>query len=207
MPKRQAPATKEVYQLKITLRDVRPPIWRRVIASDATTLDQLHWIIQISMGWTNSHLHQFIIDEEYYSEPMLELDDWGPEVKNEKRVRLSALGLEPKKKFIYEYDFGDSWRHEILVEKVLAPEAGGVTHNAWRANGRVRRKTAVGCGATSVSSKSSTIRTTRSMKRRWSGPEVPLTLRRSASKKPTRPYEKSFAEGACPMSYFYTYLG
>lgn len=124
MPKRQAPATKEVYQLKITLRDVRPPIWRRVIASDVTTLDQLHWIIQISMGWTNSHLHQFIIDEEYYSEPMLELDDWEPEVKNEKRVRLSALGLEPKKKFIYEYDFGDSWRHEILVEKVLAPKAG-----------------------------------------------------------------------------------
>jgi len=124
MPKRQAPAIKEVYQLKITLRVVRPPIWRRVLVTDMTNLNQLHWIIQIAMGWTNSHLHQFIIDEEYYSEPMLEVDDWGPEVKNEKRVRLSALSLEPKRKFTYEYDFGDSWQHEILVEKVLAPEAG-----------------------------------------------------------------------------------
>jgi hypothetical protein len=75
MPKRQAPTIKEVYQLKITLRDVRPPIWWRVLVTDATNLNQLHWIIQIAMGWTNSHLHQFIIDEEYYSEPMLEVDD------------------------------------------------------------------------------------------------------------------------------------
>jgi len=124
MPKRTSSTANEVYQLKITLRDVRPPIWRRVLVTDATTLHQLHWIVQAAMGWTNSHLHQFIIDEEYYSEPMLEVDDWGPEVKNEKRVRLSALGLKPKRKFTYEYDFGDSWRHEILVEKVFAPEAG-----------------------------------------------------------------------------------
>ncbi len=124
MPKRQAPTPNEIYQLKITLRDVRPPVWRRVLVGDATTLHHLHWIAQVAMGWTNSHLHQFIIEEEYYSEPMLEPDDWGPEIKNEKRVRLRALSLEPKRKFIYEYDFGDSWRHEILVEKVLAPEAG-----------------------------------------------------------------------------------
>jgi Plasmid pRiA4b ORF-3-like protein len=50
MPKRQAPAIQEVYQLKITLRDVRPPIWRRVLVTDATNLNQLHWIIQIAMG-------------------------------------------------------------------------------------------------------------------------------------------------------------
>jgi len=124
MPKRTSSTANEVYQLKITLRDVRPPIWRRVFVTDTTTLHQLHWIVQAAMGWTNSHLHQFIIDEEYYSEPMPELDDWGPVVKNEKRVRLSALSLEPKRKFTYEYDFGDSWRHEILVEKVFAPEAG-----------------------------------------------------------------------------------
>ena len=185
MPKRPAPPAKEVYQLKITLRDVRPPIWRRVLVSDATTLNQLHWIIQIAMGWTNAHLHQFIIDEEYYSEPMFELGDWGPEVKNEKRVRLSTLRLEPKRKFTYE----------------------SVTHNAWRANGRVRRKTAVECGATSVFSKSSTIRMTRNMKRRWSGPEAALTLSLSVLRKPTRLCEKRFAELVISMSYFYTYLG
>lgn len=123
MPKRLPPAAHEVYQLKITLRDVRPPIWRRVLVSDATTLHQLHWIVQVAMGWTNSHLHQFIIDDEYYSQKDFELDDWGREVKNENRVRLAALSLAPKRKFTYEYDFGDGWEHKILVEKKLAPEA------------------------------------------------------------------------------------
>ncbi len=76
MPKRPSSTVNAVYQLKITLRDVRPPVWRRILVTDATTLHQLHWIVQAAMGWTNSHLHQFIIDEEYYSEPMLEVDDW-----------------------------------------------------------------------------------------------------------------------------------
>ena len=124
MPKRQSPAANEVYQLKITLRDARPPIWRRVLVTDATTLHQLHGIVQAAMGWTNSHLHQFIVDEEYYSQKDFELDDWGHEVKNEERVRLAALALVPKRKFTYEYDFGDGWDHEILVEKVYAPEEG-----------------------------------------------------------------------------------
>lgn len=123
MPKRQVPTPNEIYQLKITLRDVRPPIWRRILVTEATTLYQLHWIVQIAMGWTNSHLHQFIIDDEYYSQKDFELDDWGHEVKNENRVRLTALSLAPKRKFTYEYDFGDGWEHEILVEKVVAPEA------------------------------------------------------------------------------------
>ncbi len=124
MPKRQLSAANEVYQLKIILREVRPPIWRRVLVTDATTLHQLHWIVQTAMGWMNSHLHQFIVDEEYYSQKDFELDDWGHEVKNENRVRLAVLALAPKRKFTYEYDFGDGWEHEILVEKVLAPEAG-----------------------------------------------------------------------------------
>jgi len=124
MPKRQLSAANEVYQLKITLREARPPIWRRVLVTDATTLDQLHWIVQAAMGSTNSHLHQFIIDDEYYSQKDFELDDWGHEVQNENRVRLAALALAPKRKFTYEYDFGDGWEHEIMVEKVLAPEAG-----------------------------------------------------------------------------------
>lgn len=124
MPKRPSSTANEVYQLKIILRDVRPPIWRRVLVTDATTLHQLHWIVQAAMGWTNSHLHQFIIDDEYYSQKDFELDDWGHEVKNENRVRLAALSLAPKRKFTYEYDFGDGWEHEIMVEKVLTSEAG-----------------------------------------------------------------------------------
>ena len=76
------------------------------------------------MGWTNSHLHQFVVDGEYYSQPEFELGEWDLDVKNEKRIKLQALGLRPTERFVYEYDFGDSWDHEIVIEKVLEREAG-----------------------------------------------------------------------------------
>lgn len=114
MPKEQA-AAKRVYQLKITLRDIRPPVWRRVLVSSETTLEQLHWMIQVAMGWTNSHLHQFHAGKQRYSDPEWELEG----VRDESRVRLRQVAAAPKSRFYYEYDFGDSWEHEITVEKVL----------------------------------------------------------------------------------------
>lgn len=63
------PSPTSIYQLKVTLNDSKPPIWRRVLVPDTITLHQLHTILQIVMGWTNSHLHQFIIDDEYYGDP------------------------------------------------------------------------------------------------------------------------------------------
>ncbi len=71
------------------------------------------------MGWTNSHLHQFIADGVYYGEPD---PDFGFEVVNEKRTRLNQIMSDLKDKCIYEYDFGDGWDHEMVLEKVLAPE-------------------------------------------------------------------------------------
>jgi len=123
MPRQHAPSAK-IYQLKIALRHIRPPVWRRILVSDDLTLNDLHYIIQIAMGWMNSHLHQFIIDNEYYSDPEFDLDELGDDIKDETRVLLSALRLKPNKKFLYEYDFGDDWFHEITVEKVLSPDAG-----------------------------------------------------------------------------------
>jgi hypothetical protein len=114
----------KIYQLKVTLRDSKPPIWRRLHVSADTSLEKLHIILQIAMGWTDSHLHQFIIDNEYYSQPEFDLGDFDHKVQNEKRVKLSQLGLEPKRKFFYEYDFGDGWEHEILLEKILEREEG-----------------------------------------------------------------------------------
>ena len=113
-----------IYQMKITLRDSKPPIWRRVLASADTSLEKLHQILQIAFGWTDSHLHQFIKEGQHYSLPEYGLGEYGHEVRNERRVKLSQLGLEPKRKFYYEYDFGDSWEHEIVVEKILEAEAG-----------------------------------------------------------------------------------
>ena len=76
------------------------------------TLHQLHTILQIVMGWTNSHLYQFLIDDEYYGDP--EDDEYG-EMKNEKRYRLNQFVERKGFKFIYEYDFGDSWEHIVDV--------------------------------------------------------------------------------------------
>ncbi len=123
MPTRKAAADGSIYQLKVTLRGSRPPIWRRLQVSGATNLEKLHWIIQTAFGWTNSHLHQFIIDRQTYSLPEFELDEFGDEIKNERRAKLGQLGLGPRSKFVYEYDFGDDWHHEIVVEKVLEKEA------------------------------------------------------------------------------------
>ena len=110
-----------VYQLKITLQDSKPPIWRRVLVKATTTLFELHEIIQITMGWDNYHLHQFIIDNEYYATP--HPDDWHT-VLDERKYSLKKLDFVEKSKFVYEYDFGDGWGHTILVEKILPYETG-----------------------------------------------------------------------------------
>ncbi|RMD71013.1 MAG: plasmid pRiA4b ORF-3 family protein [Gammaproteobacteria bacterium] len=111
-------AKDQIYQIKVTLRHSKPPIWRRLLVPGDTTLHDLHRIIQIAMGWTDSHLHQFVINGEYYGIPSG--DDWYP-VKDERKYRLAKVAGE-QSKFIYEYDFGDSWEHEIKVEKILPPD-------------------------------------------------------------------------------------
>ncbi|MCY7284275.1 MAG: plasmid pRiA4b ORF-3 family protein [Cyanobacteria bacterium CAN_BIN43] len=109
----------KIYQLKITLKDIRPPIWRRVQVRSDSTLAQLHWVIQSSMGWTNSHLHSFNIQGTEYGVPMPEFAVDGMTVSDEQTVKLSKVIPGEKFKFSYVYDFGDSWEHEILIEKVL----------------------------------------------------------------------------------------
>ncbi len=120
MAPRKSAISPTVYQLKMTLADAKPPIWRRVQVLDTTTLQQLHYIIQRSMGWTDSHLHQFTIHGVDYGQPMPEYDF---NVRNEKTAKLSQLVTSEKFKFLYTYDMGDGWDHEILVEKVLPREA------------------------------------------------------------------------------------
>jgi hypothetical protein len=112
-----------IYQLKVTLNDSKPPIWRRVLVEDTTTLSKLHIILQTVMGWTDSHLHQFIINDEFYGEP--DDDEFSDiETKNEKRFHLNQFVERKGFKFVYEYDFGDSWYHTILVEAILPAEKG-----------------------------------------------------------------------------------
>ncbi len=121
MPTRKNPQS--IYQLKVTLSDIRPPIWRRVQVSSDYTLADLHQVIQVSMGWGDYHLHSFNIQGEEYGMPMD--DDFGfgdMEMNDETRVKLSKIIPGEKFKFSYVYDFGDFWDHQILVEKVLPPD-------------------------------------------------------------------------------------
>ena len=110
-----------VYQLKVTLKGSRPPIWRRMQVINDTTLAQLHRLLQCVMGWEDAHLYQFVISGIRYGDPRLlgELD-----AEDARTVPLATLGLCEKRKFLYEYDFGDSWEHELLVEKILPRDEG-----------------------------------------------------------------------------------
>jgi hypothetical protein len=119
MSKAKAPA--QVYQLKVTLRDSKPPIWRRLLVSSDTTLAKLHDIIQLAMGWEDAHLHAFKVGEASYSMPMQD-DMFDLDFKDERRVKLNQIVPGEGFKFSYEYDFGDSWTHVILVEKILPPD-------------------------------------------------------------------------------------
>jgi len=106
-----------IYQLKITLADIRPPIWRRVEVKDCT-LAQLNNIIQICMGWEGYHLWAFEIGSEQYGED----SESDLEMKSARKAKLSQIVQAGMKKFHYVYDFGDNWRHVIQVEKVLQSE-------------------------------------------------------------------------------------
>jgi len=109
----------QIYQLKITLKESRPPIWRRFQVRSDVTLAKLHRIIQEVMGWFDGHLHQFIVGRIYYGVP--DPDDLS-ETRDERKVRLDQILSVPGRKIVYEYDFGDGWEHEIVLEKILSPD-------------------------------------------------------------------------------------
>lgn len=128
--KASAPAegSDQIYQIKVTLKDFKPSIWRRIQVRSDTTLGELHAIIQMAMGWSNSHLHHFILGKR----PNLRFigfvgqDDWDDmmEEENEDEIVINEALPAEKAKIIYEYDFGDSWEHEVVLEKIVKAEAG-----------------------------------------------------------------------------------
>ena len=123
--RRSAPPA-HLYQLKITLEHTDPVIWRRIVVRGDIKLDLLHAVLQIAMGWTNSHLHMFLIGVDRYSDPTLVDDlDWeDSEDEDERKVTLAKVVASGVNTFGYEYDFGDSWGHVLAVEKELPPEQG-----------------------------------------------------------------------------------
>jgi len=110
---------KELIQMKISLDWIKPEIWRRFIVDSSISLDDFHDIIQIVMGWTNSHLYVFFIKGVEY---MPADDDSEQEAKDTKGVKLNKLKLNKKDKIRYVYDYGDNWEHTILIENIFTPE-------------------------------------------------------------------------------------
>jgi len=116
-------ATK-IYQIKISLNGCKPKIWRRVLIKSDMLLADLHKVIQTTMGWSNSHLHQFVKNRTYYSCKVKGDDSWDDmDMVDYKKMKVSDLLAFEKEHVIYEYDFGDSWQHEVLLEKILPIDA------------------------------------------------------------------------------------
>lgn len=112
------PKPEKAIQFKVTLKYICPPIWRRLVLPDNFTLGQLHDVIHVAMGWQNCHMHAFRFgDVHYTSQQASKMGEMGME--NEETVFLGRVITRAKQKFIYEYDFGDSWEHEVVVEKML----------------------------------------------------------------------------------------
>jgi hypothetical protein len=105
-----------LYQIKVTLIRSKPPIWRGLIVNDSTRLDQLHTILQIAMGWSDCHLHQYRVGNSYIGIPE---PDFDIDIIDERKVYLKDIISNPKDNFIYEYDFGDGWEHKIVLEKII----------------------------------------------------------------------------------------
>ena len=112
----KAKASGIVYQLKITLRDIKPPVWRRVQVKDCT-LAKLHDIIQAVMGWRDYHLFEFQIGQKLYGLPDPP-DDYGRKVLHAKLAKLEAVIAKGIRRFEYLYDFGDDWEHLIDIESI-----------------------------------------------------------------------------------------
>ena len=111
----------EIYQIKVALRDSQPPIWRRIQVRSDITLAKLHRILQCVMGWQDSHLHQFVIQDQRYGVP--DEDDAGPrETKDERKYKLGDVLPGENSQFMYDYDFGDDWQHVLVIEKILSPQ-------------------------------------------------------------------------------------
>ena len=111
---------RSTYQLKISLQGARPAIWRRLLIASSANLEDVHIALQIVMGWTDSHLHEFVCGRDRYGVPD---EDFPSDVRDEADYRLHQLLKQEKDRMLYAYDFGDGWDHDVVLEKVLPFDA------------------------------------------------------------------------------------
>jgi len=124
----ESPSRKDcfsIYRLRVVLLGVKPPLWRRLYVPGNAALDWLHAVLQVALGWTNSHLHQFIVGDAFYSDTHHQLAEFEDDRKDleERKFTLQQIAPSQKDVFGYEYDFGDCWEHEITVEQILPSDS------------------------------------------------------------------------------------
>ena len=110
------PATVNVYQLRVSLREVTPMVWRRLLVTSDTTIAQLHAVLQTVMGWEDLHLHQFRIHGKAYGVYRVGGISFGDDPHT---VHLADFKLRKGERFVYEYDMGDFWQHDLRLEETF----------------------------------------------------------------------------------------
>lgn len=124
-PRRAPRKTPTLHLLRVTLRHTSPPIWRRFIVPSEVDLGTLHTLLQAVMGWGNEHLHQFVAHGARISSPDFELDGRdGEELLDENATPLQQIAPQGGDAFVYEYDLGDGWDHDVVVEAVREVDGG-----------------------------------------------------------------------------------
>ncbi|MCH9021858.1 MAG: plasmid pRiA4b ORF-3 family protein [Planctomycetes bacterium] len=124
---RPEPVVSDIFELRIDLADSEPDIWRQIAVPGDIRLDELHDVIQESMGWEDCHLHHFIAENKTIygpTPPDDSMEDFAQNTQDESRAYLSDLVRKTKDRFLYEYDLGDGWMHIVDVLDVHPPEPG-----------------------------------------------------------------------------------
>lgn len=119
---RWPPNVGDAFLLRVSLNDIEPEIWRRFVAPVALSLSELHEVLQIVMGWTNSHMHGFEANDLRFEPPH---SDNLVTAIDERAVTLGAV-TRVGASFTYRYDFGDDWEHEVRVERILRRSTVGI---------------------------------------------------------------------------------
>ena len=109
------------HQLKITLRGVKPPVWRRIVVRSDIDLGELAPVLESAMGWYGGHLHVFEADGARYGDPDPE---WDNDDLDERRYTLGDVLARVGAKMRFDYDFGDGWEHDVVVEAIEPVEPG-----------------------------------------------------------------------------------
>jgi hypothetical protein len=120
MPAKDKTPVPEIFQIKVALVGSDPEIWRRLLVPASITLAALHNVLQIAMGWDNSHLYEFRKGKQCYGMPNPDEEFYNvPRTIDDRKVRLDEILLRVGSNFVYTYDMGDSWEHSVVVEKRL----------------------------------------------------------------------------------------